>query len=241
MSNFDILAPFGRRWATASIHCSKDSLPCKVGCKGFCGRLRRGCGPQSGSASSVSRAAARHGLGRGALPKTPRSRPIGQQLVGACRAGGHDGAAAGRRLEQRRGEALGVLGGQTVGVRPVSAAGRSAHAAAPPAHGYRRPARRRAVSSGPVPARTGAGVQPGMPLHGLEPAAAAPFSGMSRPTKATMPAVRGRRSSLVRQSTAVVCVGQPLASSAGSTALGSRPAAWMPNVFSQRQTSPETP
>ena len=56
------------------------------------------------------------GLGRGVCQKhrvvVPR-----QQLVGARRAGRHDGAAAGRRLEQRRGEALGVLGGQTVGVR----------------------------------------------------------------------------------------------------------------------------
>ena len=41
----------------------------------------------------------------------------GQQLSGARRAGRHDGAAAGCRLQQRGREPLGILGGQAVGIR----------------------------------------------------------------------------------------------------------------------------
>ena len=112
MSNFDILAPFGRRYGFH--HCSKDSLPCKVAAKVLAGVFGAGAG-RSGSASSVSSPARM--VSGAAFAKKHRVVVPGQQLVGARRAGRHDGAAAGRRLEQRRGEALGVLGGQTVGVR----------------------------------------------------------------------------------------------------------------------------
>ena len=91
MSNLDILAPFGCL-GRGFLHCSKDGLPCKVGAQVGVS----GVGPGAGGVGICQdRLQGRGQRGRGGAFQVGSVGPIGQQLAGARRVGGDDGAAAG--------------------------------------------------------------------------------------------------------------------------------------------------